>query len=47
LQERHNWPGLQAVVMVESRREIQGKIEQETRFYVSAVSSTLFDFGAG
>ena len=37
LQERHNWPGLQAVVMVESRREIQGKIEQETRFYLTSL----------
>jgi predicted transposase YbfD/YdcC len=37
LQERHNWPGLQAVVMVESRREIQGKIEQETRFYITSL----------
>ena len=37
LQERHNWPGLQAVVMVESRREIQGKIEQETKFYITSL----------
>ena len=27
LQERHNWPGLKAVVMVESSRETDGKIE--------------------
>ena len=32
LQERHNWPGLKAVVMVESTRETAGKTEQETRF---------------
>src|SRR5437660_689146 len=38
LQERHNWPGLKAVVIVESIREIPGpspgtdKIERETRF---------------
>jgi predicted transposase YbfD/YdcC len=32
LQERHDWPGLQDVIMVESKREIDGKIEQETRF---------------
>lgn len=32
LQERHNWPGLKGIVMVESRREIDEKIEQETRF---------------
>ena len=27
LQERHDWPGLKAVVMVESSREISGKVE--------------------
>jgi predicted transposase YbfD/YdcC len=37
LQQRHNWPGLRAVVMVESAREIQGKIERETRFYVTSL----------
>ena len=33
LRERHDWPGLKAVVMVESTRETTGKIQQETRFY--------------
>jgi predicted transposase YbfD/YdcC len=37
LQERHDWPGLKAVVMVESRREISGKIEQQTRFYITSL----------
>ena len=37
LQERHAWPGLQAVAMVESTREIAGKIEQETRFYITSL----------
>jgi predicted transposase YbfD/YdcC len=37
LQERHAWPGLKAVVMVESRREISGKIETETRFYITSL----------
>jgi predicted transposase YbfD/YdcC len=37
LQERHDRPGLQAVVMVESSREISGKIEQETRFYLTSL----------
>ena len=45
LQERHNWPGLQAVVMVESRREIQGKIEQETRFYLTSLVMIAALFG--
>ena len=37
LQERHDWPGLQAVVMVESTREIGEKIERETRFYITSL----------
>ena len=37
LQERHDWPGLKAIVMVESSREISGKIEQETRFYITSL----------
>jgi predicted transposase YbfD/YdcC len=37
LQERHDWPGLRGVVMVESTREIDGKIEQETRFYITSL----------
>jgi predicted transposase YbfD/YdcC len=37
LQKRHDWPGLQAVVMVDSSREISGKIEQETRFYLTSL----------
>ncbi len=37
LQQRHAWPGLKAVVMVESSREISGKIETETRFYITSL----------
>ena len=37
LQERHHWPGLKGVVMVESTREIDGKIKQETRFYITSL----------
>jgi len=37
LQDRHDWPGLKAVVMVESSREISGKIEHETRFYITSL----------
>jgi predicted transposase YbfD/YdcC len=36
LQERHNWPGLKGVIMVESKREIDGKVEHETRFYITS-----------
>src|SRR5215212_2297669 len=37
LQERHDWPGLKAVVMVESTREIGDKIEREIRFYITSL----------
>lgn len=37
LQERHDWPGLKSVVMVESTREIGGKIEHEMRFYITSL----------
>jgi predicted transposase YbfD/YdcC len=38
LQERHHWPGLKAVVMVESTREMAGKVEQETRYYITSLA---------
>lgn len=38
LQERHNWPGLAGVVMVESQRETKEKIERETRFYITSLT---------
>jgi predicted transposase YbfD/YdcC len=38
LRERHDWPGLKGVVMVESQREINGKRTQETRFYITSLT---------
>lgn len=38
LQARHDWPGLQGVIMVESRREMAEKIERETRFYITSTT---------
>ena len=37
LQERHDWPGLKAVVMVESTRELVDKVERKTRFYLTSL----------
>jgi predicted transposase YbfD/YdcC len=37
LQERHDWPGLKGVVIVESTRETGDKIESETRFYITSL----------
>lgn len=38
LKERHDWPGLNGLVMVESTREIGDKIERETRFYITSLA---------
>lgn len=37
LRERHDWPGLKAVAIVESTRETKGKIEHETRYYITSL----------
>ena len=37
LQQRHDWPGLNAVVIVESEREVGDKVERETRFYITSL----------
>ncbi len=37
LQKRHDWPGLKAIVIVESTREIADKIERETRYYITSL----------
>jgi predicted transposase YbfD/YdcC len=38
LQERHQWPGLNGLVMVESTRQTGDKIERETRFYITSLA---------
>jgi predicted transposase YbfD/YdcC len=38
LQERHDWPGLNAVIVVDSEREIGDKTERETRFYITSLA---------
>jgi len=40
LQDRHAWPGLRAIVIVGSSREISGKTEHETRFYLTSLTMT-------
>jgi predicted transposase YbfD/YdcC len=37
LRERHDWPGLNAVAMVESTRETDGVIKKETRLYITSL----------
>ena len=38
LRQRHNWPGLNAIVIVDSVRETAGKVERERRFYITSLS---------
>lgn len=37
LQDRHKWPGLNSVVVVDSIRQTGDKIEMETRFYITSL----------
>jgi predicted transposase YbfD/YdcC len=46
LQERHDWPGLRGVIMIESTREIAEKIERETRFYITSLVLLAHQLGS-
>lgn len=46
LQERHDWPGLKSLVMVESRRELNDSSETETRFFITSLSLPAKAMGA-
>jgi predicted transposase YbfD/YdcC len=37
LQQRHDWPGLASILIVESTRETVSKTERETRFYITSL----------
>jgi predicted transposase YbfD/YdcC len=37
LRKRHDWPALNAIAIVESTREFGGKIERETRYYITSL----------
>ena len=38
LNHRHDWPGLNTVAIVDSTRETSGKIETDTRFYITSLT---------
>lgn len=46
LQERHRWPGLKSIVMVESTREIGEKTEAERRLYITSLALPAEKMGA-
>ena len=35
--DHHKWPGLKRIVIVDSEREINGRIETETRLYITSL----------
>jgi predicted transposase YbfD/YdcC len=37
LRKHHDWPGLNAIAIVESTREFGGKVERETRYYITSL----------
>jgi predicted transposase YbfD/YdcC len=45
LQARHAWPGLKSVVVIDSMREINGKVERETRYYITSLILTAILMG--
>ena len=45
LRDRHDWPGLKSIVMVESIREAGDKTEPETRFYITSLGMTAAQVG--
>jgi predicted transposase YbfD/YdcC len=45
LNHRHDWPGLKAVAIVASTRETSGKIETETRFYITSLTAPASQVG--
>ena len=45
LVKRYPWPGLKAIVVVESRREIDGKVTDETRFYITSLTLAAIMIG--
>lgn len=46
LRQRHAWPGLKAIVVIDSRREINGTVERETRLYITSLTLPAQNLGA-
>lgn len=46
LKERHPWPGLKTVVVVDSMREIGARTEHERRFYITSLERDAEALGA-
>ena len=40
LRERHDWPALKTIIVIDSRREIGARVECETRLYLTSSALT-------
>ena len=45
LRQRHDWPGLNGIVVVESSRELPDRTEQETRLYLTSLTASAAALG--
>ncbi len=45
LDDKGNWPGLKSLGMVESTREVNGKVSVERRYYISSLDCAAQVFG--
>ncbi len=45
LQQRHDWPGLQGLIIVDSERQTGAKIEPETRYYITSARARADKLG--
>lgn len=45
LRQRHAWPGLNGIVVIDSRREIAGAVERETRLYITSLNLPAASLG--
>lgn len=46
LVERHDWPGLKSIIMVDSLRQTNGKSQSETRLYITSLTASAADVAA-
>ena len=46
LGQRHAWPGLNGIVVIDTRRETGGTLEQETRLYITSLTLPATSLGA-
>ena len=46
LEERHHWPGLKAIILVQSKREIKGNVKTKRPFYIASLDKEAEEMAA-